>query len=100
VIEVSNPETEGLTPEQYEVIGQKVSYRLAQQPRSDVVLKYVRPVVKRKDTQVLSCPPAPVGVIEGSRADVSLIAGVLTDKLQWHLPSIGSTSAWGRPGCV
>jgi len=39
-------------------------------------------------------------VIEGSRADVSLIAGVLTDKLQWHLPSIGSTSAWGRPGCV
>jgi len=51
-----------------------------------VHLKYLRPVIKRKDTQTLSCPAAPVSVIEGSRADVSLIAGLLTDKLQWHLP--------------
>lgn len=98
VIEVDNPETEGLTPDQYEVIGQKVSYRLAQQPGSYVVLKYVRPVVKRKDTQVLSCPPAPVGVIEGSRADVSLIAGVLTDKLQWHLPLYRQHQRMGEAG--
>jgi hypothetical protein len=27
-----------------------------------------------------------VGVIEGSRADVSLIVGVLVDKFAWHLP--------------
>ena len=98
VIEVDNPETEGLTPEQYEVIGQKVSYRLAQQPGSYVVLKYVRPVVKRKDTQALSCPAAPVGVIEGSRADVSLIAGVLTDKLQWHLPLHRQHQRMGEAG--
>lgn len=44
-----------MTPDQYQVIGQKVSYRLALQPGNDVVLKYVRPVVKRKDTQLLSC---------------------------------------------
>jgi transposase len=86
VIEVANPEIAGLTAEQYEVIGEKVSHRLAQQPGSYVVLKYVRPVIKRKDTQALSCPPAPQGVIEGSRADVSLIAGMLIDKMQWHLP--------------
>ena len=86
VIELANPEIEGLAPDQYEVIGEKVSHRLAQQPGSYVVLKYVRPVIKRRDTQTLSCPPAPQGVIEGSRADVSLIAGMLIDKMQWHLP--------------
>lgn len=86
VIEVANPAIEGLSPEQYEVIGQKVSHRLAQQPGSYVVLKFVRPVVKVRDTQTISCPPAPQGVIDGSRADVSLVAGMLIDKMQWHLP--------------
>jgi len=85
-IEVPNPETRELAPEQYEVIGQKTSYRLAQRPGSYVVLKYVRPVIKRRDTQTLHCPSAPTGVIEGSRADVSFIAGVLVDKFCWHLP--------------
>jgi transposase len=85
-IDVPNPETQDLAPEQYEVIGQKTSYRLAQRPGSFVVLKYVRPVIKRLDTQTLHCPAAPVGVIEGSRADVSFIAGVLVDKFCWHLP--------------
>ena len=33
-----------LTADQYEVIGEKVSHRLAQRPGSYVILKYVRPV--------------------------------------------------------
>lgn len=86
VIAVPNPETEGLTPDQYEVIGEKVTHRLAQRPGSYVVLKYVRPLIKRRDTQALSCPPAPVGVIDGSRADVSFIAGMMTDKFLYHMP--------------
>jgi len=89
-IEVPNPEVQGLSAEQftaqYEVVGQKVSHRLAQRPGAYVVLKYVRPVIKRRDTQTLHCPPAPVGAIEGSRADVSFIVGVMVDKFQWHLP--------------
>jgi transposase len=85
-IEVPNPEVQDLKPEQYEVVGEKVSHRLAQRPGAYVVLKYVRPVIKRRDTQTLHCPPAPVGVIEGSRADVSFIAGVIVDKFAWHLP--------------
>lgn len=89
-IEVPNPEVQGLKPEQiaqqYELVGHKVSHRLAQRPGANVVLKYVRTVLKRRDTQTLHCPPAPVGVIEGSRADVSFIAGVMVDKFQWHLP--------------
>ena len=58
-----------MLPNSCEVIGEKVSHRLAQRPGSFVVLKYVRPVIKRLDTQTLHCAPAPVGVIEGSRAD-------------------------------
>lgn len=86
VIAVPNPDMDVLTPEQYEVIGEKVTHRLAQRPGSYVVLKYVRPLIKRKDTQALSCPPAPVGVIDGSRADVSFVVGMVIDKCDYHLP--------------
>ncbi|KIN90294.1 IS66 family transposase [Thauera sp. SWB20] len=85
-ITLANPETEGLTADQFEVIGEKVSHRLAQRPGSYVILKYVRPVIKRRDTQTIHCPAAPVGVIEGSRADVSFLVGLLLDKFAWHLP--------------
>ena len=86
VIVVPNPESEGLAAQDFEVIGEKVSYRLAQRPGSYVVLKYLRSVIKRRDTQKLSCPAAPVGVIEGSRADVSFVAGMMVDKFAFHLP--------------
>jgi transposase len=85
-IDVPNPEAQGLRPDQYEVIGEKVSHRLAQRPGSFVVLKYVRPVIKRRDTQTLHCAPAPQGVIEGSRADVSFMVGLMVDKFLYHLP--------------
>lgn len=86
VIAVPNPDMELLKPDQYEVIGEKITHRLAQRPGSYVVLKYVRPLIKRRDSQALSCPSAPVGVIEGSRADVSFVAGMVIDKFDYHLP--------------
>ena len=86
VIHVPNSEAAALTPDQYEVIGEKVSHRLAQRPGSYVILKYVRPVIKRRDTQALSCPVAPVGILDNSRADVSFIVGMIIDKLAFHLP--------------
>lgn len=76
VIAVPNPETAGLAKSDYEVIGEKVTYRLAQRPGAYVILKYVRPVINRKDTATLSCPPAPPAVLERSFADVSLLAGL------------------------
>lgn len=51
-----------------------------------VVLHYRRPVIKLKATQAIVCPRAPAGVIDGSRADVSFIAGLLIDKFAYHLP--------------
>ena len=88
IIEVglSTPEIEALTPDQYTVIGEKITYRLAQQPGSYAVLKYVRPVIKRRDTQAIIAVPAPLGVLEGSRADVSFCAGLVVDKFVYHLP--------------
>jgi transposase len=85
-IMVISTEMKGLKPEQFDVIGEKVSYRLAQRPGSTVVLKYVRPLIKILETQSIVCAPAPVGVLEGSRADVSFAAGLLIDKFLYHLP--------------
>jgi transposase len=85
-IELAAPETEGLAADAFEVISYKDSYRLAQRPGSYVVLKYRRPVIKLKATEAIVCAPAPAGVIEGSRADVSFIAGLLIDKFAYHLP--------------
>lgn len=86
VIELPAPETDGLSPEDYEVISHKESYRLAQRPGSYVVIKYRRPVVKIKSRQALVCAAAPAGIIDGSRADVSFVAGLLIDKFAYHLP--------------
>jgi transposase len=62
VIELHAPETDGLGPEDYEVISHKESYRLAQRPGSYVVIKYRRPVVKIKASEALVCAAAPAGV--------------------------------------
>jgi transposase len=86
VIAVPNPAIAGLAPHEYEVIGEKVSYRLAQRPGAYVILKYVRQVIKGKETATLSCPPAPPAVLEKSVADVSVLAGLLLDKFRYHLP--------------
>ena len=74
------PETER------EVIGEKVSHRLAQEPGSYKILKYVRQVVKRRDTGELLTPLAPAKVLERTSVAVSFLAGMLTGKFRYHLP--------------
>lgn len=86
IIEVPNPDMEGLGEDEYEVIGEKLSHRLAQRPGSYVILKYVRQLIKRRDDQGLHCPPAPQGVFDHSRGDVSFIAGLVVDKFIYHQP--------------
>jgi len=85
-IVLTNPAVADLPPEAYEVIGEKVTYRLAQRPGAYVILKYIRPVIKRQETEALSCPPAPPAVFEKSFADGSLLAGLLMEKFTYHLP--------------
>ena len=73
-------------PESYTLVSEKVTCRLAQRPGSYVVLRYVRKVYKRKSDGEFSCPPAPAAVLERSCADVSFLAGLLIEKLVYHLP--------------
>ena len=72
--------------DQYEKVSEKVTERLAQRPAAYVVLRIVRPVFKHKANETFSCPPAPITVLEKSAADVSFLAGMLIDKLAYHLP--------------
>ena len=69
----------------HEIIGERTTFRLAQEPASYVVLKYIRAVVKRKDEKI-ECPPAPASVMGKSLADVSLLACMAIDKFRFHLP--------------
>ena len=89
-IKVPNPEVEGLAENEYEVIDQKITYRLAQRPGVYIVLKYVRDVVKKKnakeDEKKIVCPAVPDTVFEKSHADVSFLAGLIVDKFDYHLP--------------
>ena len=89
-IKVPNPEVEGLGEDEYEVISQKETYRLAQLPGTYLILKYIRDVVKIKETPEvepkISCPAVIDSVFEKSHADVSFLAGMLIDKFQYHLP--------------
>jgi len=85
-IEVPNPELADLPTDELEQISEKISYRLAQRPGSYVILKYVRKVIKRRDTQTLHTALMPANVLEKSVADVSFLAGMLVDKFLYHLP--------------
>jgi transposase len=73
-------------PAEYMSVGEKVTCRLAQRPGAYVVLRYVRKVYKRRSDGEFSCPPAPPAVFEKSCADVSFLAGMVIDKLVYHLP--------------
>ena len=86
VIEHRPPELTGPEADQYEMIGTKTTYRLAQRASSYVVLKCERPVFRRKGTDKPATTPAPFNVLDNSLADVSLLAGLLVDKFQFHLP--------------
>ena len=99
VIELPAPELNGGDADRYEIIDYKETHRLAQQVGSYVVLAYRRPVLRLKASAKLDTAstdstnqpslittPAPSNVLEGSYADVSILAGLLTDKAVYHLP--------------
>ena len=84
-IEILPDEVKDLPESAYEVVGEKVTHRLAQNPGAYFVVKYVRKVVKLKSEEI-KCAPAPAAVLERSLADVSFLVGILIDKFLYHLP--------------
>ncbi len=77
---------EAKDPKDYALVGEKTTCRLAQRPGAYVVLRYIRRVYKRKSDGEFSCLPAPPAVLEKSCADVSFLAGLVIDKMVYHLP--------------
>ena len=92
------PELEGEGADAYEVIGEERTYRLAQRRSSYVVLEYVRPVIKRREDHTVITIPAPPSVFPGSVADVSLVAGLIVEKLVYHQPLYRQHQRMGREG--
>lgn len=77
---------EGLSPEDYEVIGTEVRCKLAQRAASYEVLRYEQPVIKlRESGEILPLVPV-AAVLDRSLADVSFLGGMLADKFVSHLP--------------
>ncbi len=70
----------------HEVVSETITYRLAQRPASYTVIKFIRPVVKRKSDSVLLRAALPEMVLGKSIADVSLLASMIIDKFVYHLP--------------
>jgi hypothetical protein len=87
-IEVPNPDTEIYPPESYDVVGEKVTHRLAQKRGSF------------KGEEKFSCPPLPTAVLEKSFADVSFLAGLLIDKFRYHRVPRNMKGARSAPECV
>ena len=95
-IHVTDPQIAAIPEADRQVIAEKVSYRLAQEPGSYqkqatacavlYVLKYIRQVVKRRDTGQLVTAAAAPNVLEKSAVDVSFLAAMLIDKFRYHLP--------------
>lgn len=85
-ISVLPAELQGPDADQYEVMGTQVTYKLAQRSASYVVLRYEIPTFKRKGSDKPQTTTMPDQVLERSIADVSLLAGLLVDKFQYHLP--------------
>lgn len=84
--EIPDPDLADVPASEIEVIGEKVTHRIGQRPAVYFVARIVRKTCKRKDTGVITTAPAPLEVLEGCLADVSLLAGMLVDKLRYHLP--------------
>ena len=79
-------EIEGLSEDQYEIIGTDRRYKLAQRQASYTVIEYEMPQIKLKSDGVLVCAASAPAVLDRSIADVSLLGGLLVDKFAYHLP--------------
>ncbi len=81
---VADPELDALPKDQVEIIGQNVTYKLAQRSPY-VVIKTIRTAWKKKGEDAIHKAHLP-SVVERSIADVSFLAGLAVDKHDHHLP--------------
>ena len=85
-ITIGDSAIERLSESAREVIGEKVTYRLAQRPTGYEVIKYNQRVYRLRESGEVRATVTPPAVLEKCVVDVSLLAGMLIDKFQYHLP--------------
>ena len=85
-IRLAVPELDGPDADNYIVIDEHITCRLAQRRSSYIVLKYIQPVIKHKLSSVIITKSAPTPVFEKSIADVSFLVGLILDKFLYHQP--------------
>jgi transposase len=85
-IRITPVELTGPDADQYEVIGEKITHRLAQNPASFVVIEYTEVTIKRKDTNRIIKAASASSVFDKSIVDVSFLAAMLVDKFTYHCP--------------
>jgi len=83
---IADPAIRRLPASEWEVIGEKVTWRLAQRPASFELMKYIREVYKLRDSGRIVTTAAPSAVLDKCWADVSMLAGLMVDKFVYHLP--------------
>lgn len=84
VVIVEDPELAALPKDQVEIIGEDVTFRLAQRS-SYFVKKFVKVAWKVKGEEEIHKPKVP-SVVERSIADASFLAGLAVEKCCHHLP--------------
>jgi transposase len=86
VVTCENPAIKDLSPDQYEVLGVETVDKLCQRKSSYFVRRYERPRVKIKETNKIVEPPPSPSVIRGSFMEPEFLAGIVVDKILYHLP--------------
>ena len=84
-IRVDDPELAKLDPKEVVLLDDKITHRLAQRS-SYVILKYVKPVWRKKVDDKPRSQKTPSPVIRRSFADVSFMAELAVEKCCYHLP--------------
>ena len=85
-VRITPAELTGPDADLYEVIGEKVTNRLAQNPASFVVIEYTEVIIKRKDDNQIIKATSASSVFDKSIVDVSFLAAMLVDKFTYHCP--------------
>ena len=91
ILKIPNPEVDGLTPDQYEVIGKKSVSRLASRQEALHVVVLEMDTVKiygegENTTDRIVQTQLPEGLTDRANYDISLAAKVVIDKVVKHLP--------------
>ena len=96
VIPILPPEVEGLSEDQYEIVGKRVCDKLGTVQCSHMIPRHGYPAIKiltpeaKASGRTAFSTPARESVFNNSVVDVSFVADLLVGKIAWHPPAAGT----------